>query len=66
MRTLPFPADLRVKLKKSEKRELIKLCNMKETMIQVINGPLGTVTEELVMRQEVLETRGVETIQTTA
>ena len=67
------PADHRVKLKESEKkdkyldlaRELKKLWNMKMTFIPIIIGALGTVTKGLIKRLEDLEIRGrVETIQT--
>ena len=71
--------DLRVKLKKSGKRykhidlarELKKkttkkLWNMKVTVIPIVIGALGTVTEGLVQGLEDLEIRGrVENIQTT-
>ena len=48
------PADRRVKLKESEKkdkyldldRELKKLCNMKITIIPIVIGALGTVTKD--------------------
>ena len=70
------PADHRVKLKESEKRdnyldlarELKKnqLWNMKVTVIPIVNGALGTVTKGLVKRLVDLEIRGVETTQTTA
>ena len=68
------PADHRVILKESEKkdkyldlaRELKKLLNMKVTFIQIITDGLGTVTEKLLKGLEDLEIRGrVETIQTT-
>ena len=67
------PADHRVKLKENElkdkfldfARELIKLWNMKLTVI-LLTGALGTVTKGLIQRLEDLEIRGrVETIQTT-
>ena len=70
------PADHRVKLKESKKKDMYldllawglkKLWNMKVTFIPIVIGALGTVTKELVKRQEDLEIRGrVETIQTTA
>ncbi len=70
------PADHRVKLKESEKkdkdldlaRELKKkLWNMKVTIIPIIICALGTVTKGLIKGLEDLEIRGrVETIQTTA
>ena len=68
------PADRRVKLIESEKRdkyrdlarELKKLCNMKVTMIPIVTGELGTVIRRLVQELEDLEIRGrVETIQMT-
>ena len=68
------PADHRVKLKESEKkdtylylaRELKKLWNIKVTVILVVIGALGTVTKGLVKGLEDLEISGrVETIQTT-
>ena len=69
------PADHRVKLKKSEKKDkyldlcegIEKLWNMKVTEVPNVNGVLGTVTKELVQGHEDLEITGrVETIQTTA
>ena len=69
------PADLRVKLKESEKkdkyldlaRELKKLWNMKVTFIPIVIGVLGIVTKVLIKGLEDLEIRGrVKTIQTTA
>ena len=69
------PADNRVKLKESEKRdknldlarELKKLWNMKMMVIPVVIGALGTVIKRLVQGQEGLEIREQEeTIQTTA
>ena len=65
------PVDHRVKLKESEKndkyldlgRELKKLWNMKVTVIRIVIGVLGIVTEGLLKGQEDLEIRGrVETI----
>ena len=65
------PADHRVKLKESEKkdkyldltRELKKLWNMKVTFIPIIIGTLDTITNELIKRLEGLEIKGrVETI----
>ena len=52
------PADRRVKLKESQKRdkyqdlarELKKLWNMKVTVIPIVIGALGTVTNRLVKR----------------
>ena len=69
------PADHRIKLKKSEKRDkyldlardLKKLWNMKVTIIPIVIGAFGTVTKGLLKGQEDLEVGGrVETIQTTA
>ena len=69
------PADHRVKLKESQKkdkysdlaRELKKPWNMKVTFIPIITVALGTVTNELVKGLEDLEIRGrMEIIQTTA
>ena len=70
-----IPADHRVKLNESEKkdkyldlaRELKKLRNMKVMVIPVVTGVLGTVTKGLVLGLEDLEIRGrMETIQTAA
>ena len=67
------PAYHCIKLKESEKkdkyldlaREWKKLWNMKVTIIPIVIGPLGTVTEGLVQVLEILEMRGrVETIPT--
>ena len=60
------PADHRVKLKESEKRdeylyharELKKLWNMKVTFIPIVIGALVTVTEGLLKGQEDVEIRG--------
>ena len=69
------PADHRIKLKESEKRdkyldfarELKKLWNMKVTIIPIVIGAFGTVTKGLLKGLEDLEVGGrVETIQTTA
>ena len=69
------PADHRIKLKESEKRdkyldlarELKKLWNMKVTIIPVVIGAFGTVTKGLLKGPEDLEVGGrVETIKTTA
>ena len=69
------PADHRVKLKESEKKdkyldltwELKKLWNMEVTFILIVIVALGTVTSKLVKEFEDLEIRGrVEKIQTTA
>ena len=47
--------------------DFIKLCNMKEAVIPITIGILGTVTKGLVHEPEDLEIRGqMETIQTTA
>ena len=65
------PADQRIKLKKSEKKNMLlgnrkKLWDMKVTFIPIIIGALGTVTKGLIKGLEDLEIRGpVETIQTT-
>ena len=68
------PADHRVKLKESEKkdkyldlaREFKKLWNVKPTIIPIVTGALGTVTELLLKGLEDLEIRGrMETIQIT-
>ena len=68
------PADHRVKLKESKKREkyldlareLKKMWSMKGIIIPAVIGALGTVTKGLVKGLEDLEIRGrVETIQTT-
>ena len=69
------PADHRVKIKGSEKRdkcldlarELKKRRNMKVTLIPIVIGALGTIPKGLVKRLEDFEIRGqVETIQTTS
>ena len=71
---IAVPANHRVKLKESEKKdkyldfakELKKLWNMKVTIIPIVIGALGTVIKGLVKEVEDLEIRGrVETIQTT-
>ena len=68
------PADHRIKLKESEKKDkylnlakvLKKLWNMKETEIPIIIGALDTTTKWLVKGYEDLEIRGrVETFRTT-
>ena len=68
------PADLRIKLKVCKKRdkyldlarELIKLWNMKVTIVPIVIGAFVTVTKRLLKGQEDLEVSGrVETIQTT-
>ena len=69
------PANYRVKLKESEKRdryldlagELKKQWNMKVMVISIVIGVLSTVTKGLVQELEDLEIRlQTETIQTTA
>ena len=69
------PADHRINLKESEKkdkyldlaRELKKLWNMKVTIVPIVIGALGTVTKGLLKGLEDLEVGGwVESIQTTA
>ena len=69
------PADHRIKLKESEKkdkfldlaRELKKLWNMQVTIIAYVIGAFGTVTKGLLNGLEELEVGGrVENIQTTA
>ena len=69
------PADHRINLKESEKRdkyldlvrELKKLWNMKVTIVPIVIGELGTITKGLLKSLEDLEVGGrVETIQTTA
>ena len=69
------PADHRVILKESEKKDkyldlakkLKKLWNMKVTVIPIVIGALGTLTKGFVQGLEDLEIIGrVETIQTTA
>ena len=69
------PADQRIKLKESEKkdkyldlaRELKKLWNTMVTIIPIVIGAFGTVTKGLLMGLEDLEVGvRVETIQTTA
>ena len=69
------PADHRIKLKECEKRdkyfdlarELKRLWNMKVTIIPIVIGAFGTVTEGLLKDLEDLEVGDrVENIQTTA
>ena len=69
------PADHRINLKESEKkdkyldlaRELKKLWNMKVTIVSIVIGTLCTITKGLFKSLEDLEVGGwVETIQTTA
>ena len=69
------PADHRINLKESEKkdkylhlaRELKKLWNMKVTTVPIVIGALGTKRKGLLKGLEDLEVGGrVETIQTTA
>ena len=71
---LAVPADQRIKLKESEKkdkyldlaRELKKLWNIKVTIIPIVIGTFSTLTEGLLKGLEDLEVGGrVETIQTT-
>ena len=68
------PADQRIKLKECEKtdkyldlaRELKKLWNMKVSVVPIVIGAFGTVTEGLLKDLEDWEVDGrVETIQTT-
>ena len=70
-----IPADNRINLKESEKkdkyldlaRELKKLWNMKVTIMPIVTGALGTITKSLLKGLEDLEVGGrVETIQTIA
>ena len=69
------PADHRINLKESEKkdkyldlaRKLKKLWNMKVTIVPIVTGALGTIAKGLLEGLEELEVgRQVETIQTTA
>ena len=69
------PADPRINLKESEKknkyldfaRELKKLWNMKVTILPIVIGAFGTITKGLLKGLEDLEVGGwVETIQMTA
>ena len=69
------PADHRIKLKESEKkdkyldlaRELKKLWNMKVTIVPIVIDVFGTITKGLLKGLEDLEVGGrVETIQMTA
>ena len=69
------PADHRINLKESEKkdkyldvaRELKKLWNMKVMIVPIVVGAFGTITKGLLKGLEDLEVGGrVETIQTTA
>ena len=69
------PADHRINLKESEKkdkyldlaRELKKLWNIKVTIVPIVIGALGTITKGLLKGLEDLEVGGrVETIQMTA
>ena len=68
------PADHRIKLKESEKkdkysdlaRELKKLWNMKVTIVPIVIGAFGTITEGLLKGPEGLQVGGrVETIHMT-
>ena len=70
-----IPADHRINLKESEKkdkyldlaRELKKLWNMKVTIVPIVIGALGTISKGLLKGLEDLEVGGrLETIQTTA
>ena len=70
-----FPADHRVKIKKSKKidkyfelaRELKPLWKTREKVIPSVIGALGTVSKGLKNELEDLKIRGrIETIQTTA
>ena len=68
------PADHRIKLKESEKKDKFwglarelkkKLWNMKVTVISIVIGAFGTVTKGLIIGLEDLEIRGrVETSKT--
>ena len=69
------PADHRIKLRECEKkdkyldlaRELKKLWNMKVSIVPIVIGTFGTVTEGVLKGLEDFEVGGrVETIQTTA
>ena len=69
------PADYRINLKESEKKDkfldltraLKKLWSMKVTIVPIVIGALGTITKGLLKGLEDLEVSGrVETIQTTA
>ena len=71
---LAVPADHRINLKESEKkdkylsiaRELKKLWNMKVKIVPIVIGALGTITKGLLKGLKDLEDGGlVETIQTT-
>ena len=70
-----LPADHRINLKESEKKDkyldlargLKKLWNMKVTIVPIVIDALGTITKGLLKGLEDLEVgRQVETIQTTA
>ena len=72
---LAVPANHRIKLKECEKkdkyldlaRELKKLRNMKVSIVEIVIGAFGTVTEGLLKGLEYFEVgERVETIQTTA
>ena len=70
-----LPADHRIKLKESEKKDKYldraielkkKLWNMKVTIIPIVNDAFGTVTKGLLKGLEDLEVSGrMDTIQTT-
>ena len=71
---LAVPADDRINLRESEKkdkyldlaREIKKMWNMKVTIVPIVIGALGTITKRLLKGLEDLEVGGrVETIQTT-
>ena len=71
----PVPADYRVKIEESEKRDkyldlarkLKKLWTMKVTVIPIVVRALGTIPKGMAKELKDLEIRGqVETIQTTA
>ena len=66
-------ADHRVKLKESKKRDKYQDLarevkkNMKVMVIPIVIGVLGTISKEMIQRQELLEIGGqVEIIQTIA
>ena len=60
---LAVPADHRIKLKESEKKDrpcygFKKLWNMKVTIIPIVIGAFGTVMKGLLKEQEDLQIRG--------
>ena len=70
-----IPADYSVKIKESEKsdkyldlaRELRKLLNMRVTVIPIVIGAFGTVSQDMERELKELKTGGrIETIHTTA